>query len=137
MMIRYFIKVGGRDKLFNQAKEGGGFQTVEVLVANNFELAVPAPERPDWLEIYPSWDYRTIKADGLQCGVLMALIMQALPHVQSLLHSVWEQLVAMKKAAEEEAGVTKEILPGGLIKTTDKEGNVITREPLPYEVEGN
>ncbi|GAI88762.1 unnamed protein product, partial [marine sediment metagenome] len=53
------------------------------------------------------------------------------------LAGVWEQLVAIKKAVEEEAGVTKEILPGGMIRCTDKQGNVITREPFPYEVGGD
>ncbi|GAH85536.1 unnamed protein product, partial [marine sediment metagenome] len=78
-----------------------------------------------------------LKADGLQCGVLMGLIMQALPQTQCLLHSVWEQLVALKKSAEEDAGVKKEILPGGMLKITDKDGTRIIREPYPYEIEGN
>ncbi|GAI77455.1 unnamed protein product, partial [marine sediment metagenome] len=48
-----------------------------------------------------------------------------------------KQLVALKKKAEEEAGVNKEILPGGMLRITDKDGNTIIREPYPYEVEGN
>ncbi|GAI96727.1 unnamed protein product, partial [marine sediment metagenome] len=59
-MIRYFIKVGARDKLFNLANSGGGFQTVEVMVTKNFELAVPEPERQYWVELYPSWEEKTI-----------------------------------------------------------------------------
>jgi len=135
--MRLFIKVGSRDKLINLAKEGGGFQTVEVLVANNFELAVPEPERPYWIELYPSWDYQTIKANALQCGVLMGLIMQAEDQPRLALDGVWKQLVALKKVAEEEAGVTKEILPGGMIRIRDRDGNVITRQPFPYEVGEN
>ncbi|GAH29420.1 unnamed protein product [marine sediment metagenome] len=135
--MRLFIKRGTQDKLINQAKDGGGFQTIEVMVANNFELAVPEPERKDWIELYPGWDYRALKADALQCGVLMGLIMKALPQTRSLLHSVWEQLMAIRKSAEEDAGVKKEILPGGLIQLTDAAGIIIIREPYSYEIEGN
>lgn len=136
-MIRYFIKVGGRDKILQKAKDGGGFQTIEVLVTRNYELAVPEPERPYWVEIYPSWDIRALKINAFEGGVLMGLIMQTEDRPRLALDGVWKQLVAMKKAAEEEAGVTKEILPGGMIQCTDRDGYVITREPFPYEVEGN
>ena len=51
--------------------------------------------------------------------------------------SVYEQLVALKKQVEEEAGVTKEVLPGGMLKLSDKDGNVIIREPYPFEVQDN
>jgi len=135
--MRVFIKVGSRDKLLRKAKEGGGFQTVEVLVTNDFELMVTEAERPYWVELYPSWDYQAIKANALQCGVLMALIMQALPQTQQLLHGVQKQLVAIKKQFEGDAGVTKEVLPGGAIMSTDKDGTVIIREPLPHEIENN
>ena len=136
-MIRYFIKVGSRDKILKKVKEGGGFQTVEVLVTRNYELAVPEPERPYWVEIYPSWDIRTLKINGFEGGVLMGLIMQAEDQPRLALDNVWKQLVALKKKAEREAGVEKEMLPGGMIRIRDKDGNVITREPFPYEVEGN
>ncbi|MBA7468802.1 hypothetical protein ES707_04056 [subsurface metagenome] len=136
-MIRYFIKVGARDKLFNLANGGGGFQTVEVMVTGNFELAVPEPERQYWVEIYPSWDISTLKINAFEGGNLMGLIMQAADRPRQALDGVWKQLVVLKKAAEEEVGVTKEILPGGMIRCTDKQGNVITRQPFPYEVEGN
>ena len=94
--MRLFIKVGSRDKLINLVKEGGGFQTVEVMVTNDFELMVPEPERRCWMELYPKWDHRTIKATPLQLGVLTALIMQALPQTQQLLHSVQRQLFVLK-----------------------------------------
>lgn len=136
-MIRYFIKVGARDKLFNLANGGGGFQTVKVMVTNNFELTVPEPERQYWVELYPSWEEKTIHVNGFEGGVLMGLIMQAEDRPWQALDGVWKQLVALKKAAEAEAGVTKEILPGGMIRCTDKQGNVIIREPYPYEVGGN
>jgi len=135
--MRLFIKRGTQDKLFNLAKDGGGFQNIEVMVTNNFELVVPEPERPYWIELYPGWDYRTIKADGFQLGALMALVMTANPQTRQLLDSVWKQLVALKKSSEEDAGVKKEIIPGGMIKCTDKDGTVIIREPWPHEIEGN
>ncbi|MBA7676472.1 hypothetical protein ES703_84713 [subsurface metagenome] len=67
----------------------------------------------------------------------MGLIMQAEDKSRRALDDVWKQLVALKKKAEEEAGVRKEILPGGMLRITDKDGNTIIREPYPYEVEGN
>ncbi len=136
-MIRYFIKVGGRDKILQKAKDGGGFQTVEVMVTSNYEMAVPEPERPYWVEIYPSWDISTLKINGFEGGVLMGLILQVEDRPRLALDGVWKQLVVLKKAAEEDAGVTKEILPGGMIQSTDKDGTVIIRQPFPYEVEGN
>ena len=135
--MRLFIKRGTQDKLMNQAKDGGGFQTIEVLVTNNFELTVPEPERPYWIEFYPSWDYRTIKANPLQCGVLTAMVMTANPQAQQMMDSVQKQLIAIKKQFEEDAGVTKEVLPGGAIMSTDKDGTVIIREPFPHEIENN
>ena len=134
--MRLFIKRGTQDKLMNQAKDGGGFQTIEVLVTNNFELTVPEPERPYWIELYPGWDYLAIKVDGFQCGALMALVTMANPQTRQLLDSVWKQLVAGKKSAEEDAGVKKEILPGGMIRISDKDGNVTIRQPFPYEEGG-
>jgi len=135
-MLRYFIRVGTRDKLLQKAKEGGGFQTVEVMVTSQFEL-VPEPERKYWVEIYPSWDISTLKINPFEGGSLMGLIMQAEGQARLALDGVWKQLVVLKKAAEEAAGVTKEVLPGGLIQCTAKDGTVITRPPLPHEVEGN
>jgi hypothetical protein len=70
-------------------------------------------------------------------GVLTGLIMQSDDRNQRALKPVWEQLIAFKKQVEEEAGVKKEVLPGGMLKITDKDGNVIIREPYPFEVEGN
>ncbi len=82
-------------------------------------------------------DYNIIKLDGLECGVLMGVIMQLDAKQRQALSGVWEQLVQLKKKAEEEAGVKKEIIPGGMLKLTDKDGTVIIREPYPFEIEGN
>lgn len=81
-------------------------------------------------------DY-TIKLNAFECGVLMGVMMQPDERKQQALKSVWKQLVAIKKQCEEEAGVRKEVLPGGMLKMTDKDGNVIIREPYPFEIEGN
>ena len=81
-------------------------------------------------------DY-TIKLNSFECGVLMGVIMQLDAKQRQALSGVWEQLVQLKKKAEEEAGVKKEIIPGGLLKLTDKYGNEIIREPYPFEIEGN
>jgi len=81
-------------------------------------------------------DY-SIKLSGFEMGVLTRLIMQSDERNQQALKPVWEQLMAFKKQAEEEAGVKKEVLPGGMLRITDRDGNVIIREPYPWEVESN
>lgn len=48
--MRLFIKMGTMEKLIRKAIEGGGFIQAEILVTNNFELAVPGPERKYWIE---------------------------------------------------------------------------------------
>ncbi|MBA7666562.1 hypothetical protein ES703_74643 [subsurface metagenome] len=81
-------------------------------------------------------DY-TIKFNGFELGVLTGVIMQSDDRSQRALKPVWEQLMALKKQFEEETGVTKEIIPGGMLRITDRDGNVIIRAPYPWEVEGN
>ena len=135
--MRLFIKKGTQEKLVNQAKDGGGFQTIEVLVTNNFELTLPETERPCWIELYPSWEEKTLHLNCFELGVLTGLLIQADDRTRLALDGVLKQLMTIKKVIEEEAGVTKEVLPGGMIKSTDKDGTVIIREPLPHEIEGN
>jgi hypothetical protein len=78
----------------------------------------------------------TIKLNGFELGVLTGVIGQLDDRKRQALKGVWDQLVIFKKQFEEEAGVEKEVLPGGLLRLTDKDGNVIIREPYPWEVEG-
>ena len=79
----------------------------------------------------------TITVNSFESGVLMGLVMQAEDRVKTSLNRVWQQLVAMKKEIEEEEGVRKEVIEGGLLRITDKDGNTIIRAPYPFEVEGN
>ena len=79
----------------------------------------------------------TIKLNGFEVGFLTGVIMELDDGKQQPLKPVWDQLIALKRQFEEEAGVTKEVLPGGMLKLIDKHGNVIIREPYPFEVEGN
>lgn len=79
----------------------------------------------------------TIEVDALKCGLLYGLILQAKEEAREFLKDVEKQLVTIKLKFEEEAGVKKEILPGGMIRATDKDGTVIVRPPFPYETEGN
>jgi len=81
-------------------------------------------------------DY-TIKFNALEGGVFNGLIMQSDDRSQLLLKPVLDQLIDIKKQIELEAGVKKEAIPGGMLKITDRDGNVIIREPFPWEVEGN
>ncbi|MBA7653999.1 hypothetical protein ES703_61866 [subsurface metagenome] len=81
-------------------------------------------------------DY-TIKLNTFELGVLTGVIMQSNDRSQRALKPVWDQLIILKKQFEEEAGVKKEILPGGMLKITDNQGTVIIRQPYPWEVGGN
>ena len=81
-------------------------------------------------------DY-TIKLNSFELGVLTGVIMQLDERKQRALKSVGEQLLEYKRQFEQEAGVKKEVLPGGMLKLTDKDGTVIIREPYPFETEGN
>jgi len=87
-------------------------------------------------EVMNGRDY-TIKLNAYECGVLMGVIMNLDDRNRRALQGVWGQLATFKRQVEEEAGVTKEILPGGTLKLTDKDGTVIIREPYPFETEGN
>ena len=78
-----------------------------------------------------------IQMDALQLGVLYGLILEAKEMGRRALKDVEKQLVAIKLKAEEAAGVTKEILPGGMLRLTEKDGTIIERPPFPYETEGN
>ncbi|GAI62635.1 unnamed protein product [marine sediment metagenome] len=81
-------------------------------------------------------DY-TIKFNALEGGVLNGLIMQSDDRSQLLLKPVLDQLIDIKKQIELDAGVKKEVILGGLLKITDRDGIVIIREPFPWEVGGN
>lgn len=135
--MRFFVKKGAKDKLTSIVEGGGRFQTVEVLVTSDFEQLIPETERPDWFEIYPSWFYENIKVSAMEIGALIGAVM-ALPHgSMDMLGNVWSQLMIIREKIDELAGVTKEMLPNGMIKITNKTGISITREPYPYEIEGN
>ena len=81
-------------------------------------------------------DY-TLKVNSFECGVLQGVIMQLDDRNRQALSSVWEQLLEIKRQVEQEAGVKKEVLPGGMLRITDRDGNVIIRAPYPFEIEGN
>ncbi|GAI12591.1 unnamed protein product [marine sediment metagenome] len=65
------------------------------------------------------------------------MIVKAEGHIRDSLSGVYKQLVDMKKEIEQAEGVIKEVLPGGMLKITDADGNTIIREPYPWETEGN
>ena len=79
----------------------------------------------------------TLTMNGFEAGVLFGMVMTADEPRRRALDRVWKQLVDLKIAAEEEAGVQKEMLPGGKIRLTDRDGNVFVREPFPHELAGN
>ncbi|NVM23965.1 MAG: hypothetical protein HWN68_19575 [Desulfobacterales bacterium] len=73
-----------------------------------------------------------IRLNTFQSGILMAVIMES-EHKDGPLKNVYEQLIEIKKQLEKEAGVEKELLPNGLLKLTDKDGNTIVRPPMDWE----
>lgn len=79
----------------------------------------------------------SIKVNSFEMGILVGVISELDDRQKQALKPVWEQLIALKNQFEEETGVKKEIIPGGLLKLSDKFGNTIIREPYPWEVEGN
>jgi len=62
----------------------------------------------------------TIKLNSFELGVLFGVIMRLDDREQRTLKPVYEQLIALKKQFEEEVGVKKEIIPGGMLRITDK-----------------
>jgi len=80
---------------------------------------------------------RAIEIDAMEGGVLYGLLLEAKEKGRRALKDVEKQLVAIKLEMEEAAGVTKEVLPGGRLRLTDKNGIIIERPPYPYETEGN
>lgn len=77
----------------------------------------------------------SLQADILTCGMLFGLIEKE--GIQADMRDLWDQLVSIKKQIEEEDGVVKEILPGGMLKISDRDGNTIIRPPYSFEVGGN
>ena len=79
----------------------------------------------------------TITVNSFEAGVLMGLMEKEGDHIKRPLQNVWSQLVGMKKEIEKSEGVTKEILPTGMLKISDRDGNTIIRAPYSWEIEGN
>ncbi|MBA7692278.1 hypothetical protein ES703_100841 [subsurface metagenome] len=125
---RLFAELIQRDKRFFPSKSGRPWEAV---VQGNKAVARAEEVFGDLKQD------RLIKVNHFECGVLHGLMMQADDKPRRTLDGVYKQLVAIKKKLEEEAGVKKEIIEGGMLRITDKDGNVIIRPPFPYEVEGN
>jgi len=79
----------------------------------------------------------TIKFNAFELGVITGVIMKSDDKTQRALHGIWEQLIAFKKEVEQQCGVKKEVIPGGMLKITDADGNIIIRPPYPYEIGDN
>lgn len=79
----------------------------------------------------------TLKFDAFEGGVLMGLIEAQDEPVKQKLSGIRRQLIELKRSVEEAAGVVKELLPNGILKITDEDGNLIIRPPYSWEIEGN
>jgi len=73
-----------------------------------------------------------LRLNPFQCGLLMAMIMES-EYKDGHLAGVYEQLIEIKRQIEKEVGVEKELLPSGLLKITDRAGNIIIRAPQDWE----
>lgn len=79
----------------------------------------------------------TLTVNPFEGGFLMGLIEEQGDPAKKPLSGVWKQLVEIKKQIEKAEGVTKEVLPGGMLKISDRDGYTITREPYSWEIAGN
>ena len=65
-MYRMFIKEQKKELIETVGRQGGGFIPAEIMVCQNFELAVPSPEeRKYWVELCPSWQPHIAAASDL------------------------------------------------------------------------
>ena len=69
-----------------------------------------------------------VRLNVFEAGVLLAVI-----HDVAALEDIFKQLLALKEQVDRECGVTKELLPNGLLRVTNEDGQIITRSPFPWE----
>ena len=74
----------------------------------------------------------TLTVNACESGALMGLILEEGELKRGPLSDVYHQLVDIKEGA-----VTKEVFPGGKLLITDSAGNIIIREPYPWEIASN
>lgn len=79
----------------------------------------------------------TIQITPFEGGLLMSLIEQAPERSKPALGDIRRQLIVMKMDIEKAVGVTKKILPSGMMEIRDADGNRIIRPPYSWEIEGN
>ena len=79
----------------------------------------------------------TITVNAFEAGVLMGMIERAEERIKTPLNGIRNQLIAMKSDIKKADGVTKTILPGGMLEVKDADGNTIIREPYSWEITGN
>lgn len=79
----------------------------------------------------------SITVNAFEAGTLMGMIESAEDRIKPSLSGIRSQLILMKRDIEKDAGVTKTILPGGILEIKDEDGNRIIRPPYSWEIEGN
>lgn len=79
----------------------------------------------------------TITVNSFEAGVLLGMIERAEDRIQPSLSDIRRQLIAMKRDIEKASGVTKRLLPNGMLELRDEDGNRIIRPPYSWEIEGN
>jgi len=73
----------------------------------------------------------TIKINTLQAGILQSLLWQ--DHKPQM-KPIFEQLRARELKMKRRARVSIEVLEGGLLGMTDRDGNRIVRDAFPWEL---
>ncbi len=78
-----------------------------------------------------------LKLNAFESGALLSMLHKPANIVQKLgLGEVIKQLIGHQKTMQRNAGVTKEFLPDGRLKMSDRYGNTVIREPFEWEKEG-
>ncbi len=74
----------------------------------------------------------SIRLNAFETGVLMGFLEKE-KKTDGVFKNIYDQLVELKKQTEEADGVTKKLLPNGLIQLTDEDGITITRPLMEWE----
>lgn len=77
-----------------------------------------------------------ITINTYQAGMLMGML-EAQGKQHGPMETIWQQLIAIKKKVDSDAGVVKTILPGGMVRLLDDQGTTIVRPAMEWELKQN
>lgn len=79
----------------------------------------------------------SIQVNPYEAGVLMGMVEGADGLTRSSLSGVRSQLIAVRRDIDKAEGVTRKLLPNGMLEIRDADGNRMVRPPYSWEIEGN